>query len=161
MTRKQPSVSKVDRSVVTRRAHSQEAAIEDVGVAARPHPSQGRSPSSAGSAAWDDYEAQVDHRPPLGDRCKRQHNGGDSHGEATPHQCPSRQGGIQGPAGRADELEVQDRRGVGAVPASTEAREAMTFDGAIVREQGITFGTMVVKPPVLDDASRRDVVARR
>ena len=32
----------------------------------------------------------------------------------------------------------------------------MTFDGAVIREQGVTFGTMVVKPHVLSDASRRD-----
>lgn len=34
----------------------------------------------------------------------------------------------------------------------------MTFDGAIIREQGITFGIMVVKAHVLNDASRRDAV---
>lgn len=32
----------------------------------------------------------------------------------------------------------------------------MTFEGAIIREQGVTFGIMVVKRPVLDDPSRRD-----
>ncbi len=35
----------------------------------------------------------------------------------------------------------------------------MTFDGAIIREQGGTFGIMVVKPHVLNDPSRRDSVA--
>lgn len=32
----------------------------------------------------------------------------------------------------------------------------MTFDGAVISEQGVTFGIMVVKRHVLDDASRRD-----
>ena len=32
----------------------------------------------------------------------------------------------------------------------------MTFDGAVIREQGITFGVMAVKAPVLNDPSRRD-----
>ena len=34
----------------------------------------------------------------------------------------------------------------------------MTFDGAVIREQGVTFGIMVVKPQVLADAERRDVL---
>ena len=32
----------------------------------------------------------------------------------------------------------------------------MTFDGAVIREHGVTFGIMVVKPHVLSDANRRD-----
>ena len=32
----------------------------------------------------------------------------------------------------------------------------MIFDGAVIREQGVTFGIIVVKPHVLDDVSRRD-----
>lgn len=34
----------------------------------------------------------------------------------------------------------------------------MKFDGAVVREQGQTFGIMVVKPHVLSDTSRRDQI---
>ncbi len=34
----------------------------------------------------------------------------------------------------------------------------MTFDGAIIREQGVTFGIMVVKSHVLNEPSRRDSV---
>lgn len=32
----------------------------------------------------------------------------------------------------------------------------MTFDGAIIREQGVTFGIMVVQEHALTDMSRRD-----
>ncbi len=32
----------------------------------------------------------------------------------------------------------------------------MTFQGAIIKEKGVTFGIVVVKPQVLDDPSRRD-----
>lgn len=32
----------------------------------------------------------------------------------------------------------------------------MNFDGAIIKEQGVTFGIMVVKQHVLGDPSRRD-----
>lgn len=32
----------------------------------------------------------------------------------------------------------------------------MNFDGAVIREQGVTFGIMVVKHPVLKDPSARD-----
>lgn len=32
----------------------------------------------------------------------------------------------------------------------------MTFDGAVIREQGVTFGIIIVKPHVLGDANRRD-----
>lgn len=32
----------------------------------------------------------------------------------------------------------------------------MTFDGAIIREQGVTFGVMIVKEHALGDVSRRD-----
>ena len=32
----------------------------------------------------------------------------------------------------------------------------MTFDGAVIKEQGITFGIMVVKRHVLTDPTRRD-----
>lgn len=32
----------------------------------------------------------------------------------------------------------------------------MTFDGAVVKEQGITFGIMVVKRHILADTTRRD-----
>ena len=34
----------------------------------------------------------------------------------------------------------------------------MTFDGAVIREQGVIFGIIVVKPYVLDDVSQRDRV---
>lgn len=34
----------------------------------------------------------------------------------------------------------------------------MTFEGAVIREQGITFGVMVVKPSVFADSSRRDAL---
>lgn len=34
----------------------------------------------------------------------------------------------------------------------------MTFDGAVIREQGVTFGIVIVRPHVLDDPSRRDAV---
>ena len=34
----------------------------------------------------------------------------------------------------------------------------MTLDGAVIREQGLTFGIMVVKPYVLNDPSRRVAV---
>lgn len=37
----------------------------------------------------------------------------------------------------------------------------MTFDGAIIREQGVTFGIMVVKPQRLNDPPRRDAVVAR
>jgi hypothetical protein len=37
----------------------------------------------------------------------------------------------------------------------------MTFDGAVVREQGVTFGIMVVKPHILNDPSARDSVAAK
>ncbi len=32
----------------------------------------------------------------------------------------------------------------------------MTFDGAVIREQGVTFGVMIVKQHALTDLSRRD-----
>jgi hypothetical protein len=32
----------------------------------------------------------------------------------------------------------------------------VTFDGAIIREQGVTFGIMIVKEHALTDGSRRD-----
>lgn len=32
----------------------------------------------------------------------------------------------------------------------------MTFDGAIITEQGVTFGILIVKPYVLTDPARRD-----
>ena len=32
----------------------------------------------------------------------------------------------------------------------------MTFDGAVIREQDVTFGVIVVRPHVLDDISQRD-----
>jgi hypothetical protein len=32
----------------------------------------------------------------------------------------------------------------------------MTFEGAVIREQGVTFGIFVVKASVLNDTSRRD-----
>lgn len=32
----------------------------------------------------------------------------------------------------------------------------MSFDGAVIREQGVTFGVMVVKQHALNDPSRRD-----
>ena len=34
----------------------------------------------------------------------------------------------------------------------------MTFDGAVIREQGVTFGVMVVKQHVLNDIAQRDSV---
>lgn len=34
----------------------------------------------------------------------------------------------------------------------------MTFDGAVIREQGVTFGVMAVKAAVLNDPSRRDAI---
>jgi hypothetical protein len=36
-------------------------------------------------------------------------------------------------------------------------REKMQFEGAIVKEQGITFGIAVVKPSVLQSSDRDDV----
>ena len=35
----------------------------------------------------------------------------------------------------------------------------MTFDGAVIKEQGVTFGIMVVKPQVLK-GSQRDALVR-
>ena len=32
----------------------------------------------------------------------------------------------------------------------------ITFDGAVIKEQGVTFGIMVVQPSALSDRSRRD-----
>ena len=32
----------------------------------------------------------------------------------------------------------------------------MTFEGAIIKEQGVTFGIIIVKPHVLNDLSLRD-----
>ena len=34
----------------------------------------------------------------------------------------------------------------------------MTYDGTVIKEQGVTFGIIVVKPHVLDDITRRDRV---
>ena len=34
----------------------------------------------------------------------------------------------------------------------------MTFDGAVIKEQGVTFGIIVVNPHVLDDTACRDRV---
>lgn len=37
----------------------------------------------------------------------------------------------------------------------------MIFDGAVIKEQGVTFGIVVVKPHVLSDAARRDQLIRQ
>ena len=37
----------------------------------------------------------------------------------------------------------------------------MTFEGAVIKEQGITFGVMVVKAHVLGDTSQRDTIIRQ
>lgn len=37
----------------------------------------------------------------------------------------------------------------------------MTVDGAVVREQGVTFGIIVVKPHALNDVANRDDLVRQ
>lgn len=37
----------------------------------------------------------------------------------------------------------------------------MNFEGAVIREQGVTFGIMVVKHRILSDPSARDDVVRQ
>lgn len=37
----------------------------------------------------------------------------------------------------------------------------MTVDGAIIKEQGVTFGIIVVKPHVLNDGGSRDDLVRQ
>lgn len=39
--------------------------------------------------------------------------------------------------------------------AAAEKGELMRFEGAVVKEQGVTFGVLMVKRPVLRDATRR------
>ena len=34
----------------------------------------------------------------------------------------------------------------------------MQFQGAVIEEQGVTFGILIVKPHVLNDATRRDAL---
>lgn len=87
---------------------------------------------------------------------------GGTNGQAEANQPSSRQGGIQRPARRAHEPKVEDRSRLSALATGTKAKEeAMNFEGAIVREQGVTFGIMVVKHHVLSDPSTRDDLVRQ
>lgn len=100
-------------------------------------------------------------------RCREQPGGirrRPTNGQAATHQPQGRQGGVKGSTRRSDVEDVEDSCRVRPLPAGSQERireEAMTVDGAIIREQGVTFGIIVVKPHALNNVASRDDLVRQ
>ncbi len=81
------------------------------------------------------------------------------HDTTTKNKRSSRSGGLASAQGSAHQPCLEDGGGIGFVTASTEERQTVRFEGAVIREQGVTFGIVVVKGSALNDPTRRDRLA--
>lgn len=80
-------------------------------------------------------------------------------GKATKNRPKGCQSSIESTARRTYVEGVQDCSGVGPVSAGSQARKrekAMTIDGAIIKEHGVTFGLVVVRSHALESSTTRD-----